>query len=66
MKNDVNISEEAEECLARETKILKRLKNECTKLLNEMEELSKNRKAIKTYSPKFPFPPMPVFFDKKG
>lgn len=67
MENNVNIdSEEASNYLLKELNILKKLEAERKKLLVEMEELSKNKKAIKKYSPKFPFPPMPVFFDKKG
>ncbi|MCX5813457.1 MAG: hypothetical protein NT178_13085 [Proteobacteria bacterium] len=66
MKDDVNISEVAEEYLSKETKILKILENERKKLLIEMDKLSKNKAATKKYSPKFPFPPLPVFFEKKG
>jgi len=58
--------DEIKDYLSKEEMILERLKRERTKLLQEMETLSKNRKASKAYSPKFPFPPMPVFFDKKG
>jgi hypothetical protein len=65
-KNDVDISEESEEFLFRETKILERLENERKKLLKDMDELSRNRSVVKAYSPKFPFPPLPVFFEKKG
>ncbi len=66
MKNDVDISEEYEEFLLKETKILERLENERKKLLKDMDELSRNRSVAKAYSPKFPFPPLPVFFEKKG
>ena len=66
MKNDVDISEEAEEYLLKETKILKKLEDERKKLLKDMDNLSRNKAATKKYSPKFPFPPLPVFFEKKG
>jgi len=66
MKNDVNISEEAEGYLIKETEILKRLEDERKKLLIEMDKLSKSKAVIRTYAPKFPFPPLPVFFEKKG
>ncbi|MBA4416594.1 MAG: hypothetical protein C0392_01595 [Syntrophus sp. (in: bacteria)] len=56
--------DEIKDFLSKEKKILERLKQERTKLLQEMERLAKNRKASKAYSPKFPFPPMPVFLDK--
>jgi hypothetical protein len=61
----VKLSEaEIQDFLSKETIILERLKEERTKLLKEMENLAKSKKASKAYSPKFPFPPMPVFFDK--
>jgi hypothetical protein len=54
---------ELKECLEREVDLLSRLEYERKKLLKEMEELSKNRSAARKYRAKFPFPPMPVFFD---
>jgi hypothetical protein len=56
--------EEVQRMLDKETKILERLKEERAKLLNEMDRLSKNRRLAKSYSPTFPFPSIPVFFDK--
>ncbi len=56
--------DEIKDYLSKEEKILERLIQERTKLLHEMERFSKARKASKAYSPKFPFPPMPVFLDK--
>ena len=56
--------EEAVEMLEKEAQVLDRLKQERAKLLKEMEKLSKTRSGARAYSPQFPFPPMPVFFDK--
>ena len=56
--------EEARDLLSKETRILERLKEERTKLLNQMEKHGRSRKASKAYSPRFPFPALPVFFDK--
>ncbi len=55
--------DELKECLEREVDLLSRLNYERQKLLEEMEELSKNRNATRKYCAKFPFPPLPVFFD---
>ena len=55
--------EELKECIEREAEILSRLEYERKKLLTQMEELSKSRSAVRRYRSKFPFPPMPVFFD---
>jgi hypothetical protein len=57
---------EAKQYILRENEVLERLEAERKKLFKEMDSLSKNRKIVKKYSPKFPFPPMPVFFDRKG
>jgi hypothetical protein len=57
---------EVEDLLVKETKIIERLEKERINLLKDMDNLSKNRAAIRTYIPKYPFPPMPVFFEKKG
>ncbi|HEY3278774.1 MAG TPA: hypothetical protein VGJ94_19335 [Syntrophorhabdaceae bacterium] len=56
--------DEALEMLHKEDEVLKRLKEERAKVLKEMEKLSKSRKGARTYGSQFPFPPMPVFFDK--
>jgi hypothetical protein len=67
MDNNIAIStEEARNHLLQEDRVIKRLEDQRKKLLTEMDELSKNKAAIRTYSPKFPFPPLPVFFEKKG
>lgn len=66
-KNNIPFKvEEAKEDLLRETKIAERLEDEYRKLMREMEEFSRSKKAMKKYSPQFPFPSMPVFFDKKA
>ena len=56
--------DEIKDFLSKEEKILERLKQERTKLLQEMERFAKSRKVSRAYSPKFSFPPMPVFLDK--
>ena len=60
---------EAEEGFVRtwlqmESAISARIEREKRRLLIEMENLSARKKAMGRYSPKFPFPPMPVFFDR--
>ena len=55
--------DELKECLEREVDLVSRLNDERHKLLEQMEELSKNRNAAQKYRAKFPFPPLPVFFD---
>jgi hypothetical protein len=54
---------ELKECLEREVDLLSRLEYERKNLLKQMDELSKSRSAVRKYRSKFPFPPMPVFFD---
>jgi len=67
MKSGQNFDEKAvAKCIALETEILKRLEKERKQLLKNMEDLSRNRAATKVYTSKFPFPPTPAFFDKKG
>ena len=65
-ENDLIDVDEAQNYLLQETDIIERLEEERKKLLKEMDALSQSKKAVKKYSPKFPFPPMPVFFNKKG
>ncbi|MCX5806294.1 MAG: hypothetical protein NT010_09560 [Proteobacteria bacterium] len=60
------IAEEAQNYLLQEEKVIQRLEDERKKLLTDMDELSKSKAVMRTYSPKFPFPPLPVFFEKKG
>ena len=62
--NESSLSvEEMERCLQTELAVLSRLEEERKKLLKQMEELSRYRKACQTYEPKFPFPPIPAFLD---
>ncbi|HPH42502.1 MAG TPA: hypothetical protein PLX88_07005 [Syntrophorhabdaceae bacterium] len=65
-ENDLIDVDEAQNYLLQETDIIERLEEERKKLLKEMDALSQSKKAVKKYSPRFPFPPMPVFFNKKG
>ena len=52
--------------LEKEQAVLARLEEERKRVLKDMDSLSRRRTAARQYSPKFPFPPMPVFFDKLG
>ncbi|MGA2106398.1 MAG: hypothetical protein ABSH25_02015 [Syntrophorhabdales bacterium] len=52
--------------LEKEQEVLTRLQEERKRVLQEMDSLSRRRAAVRQYSPKFPFPPMPAFFDKLG
>ncbi len=49
-----------------EKDVLVRLEKEKGRVLREMESLSSKRRAAHLYTPRSPFPPMPVFFDKIG
>ncbi len=60
------LRDDMEECLKRERLILQRLESERTKVIEQMEKLAKNKKAIATYSARYPFPSMPRFIDKNG
>lgn len=67
LKNDPRVfKDKTEKCLFYETLILNRLEAERNKVIEKMDKLAKSKKAIETYTPKFPFPSMPIFFDKKG
>jgi len=52
--------------LEKEQEVLARLQEERKRVLRDMDGLSRRRAAVRQYSPKFPFPPMPVFLDKLG
>ena len=47
-----------EEYLLRESLILKRLEDERRKVLEKMDVLSKKRKATRSYTSRFPLPPL--------
>ena len=65
INHGITLDEElAREFLEKETKILERLKEEKTRLLKEMDQVSRTRKAARNYRCTFPFPSIPVFFDK--
>lgn len=67
LEKNVRVDEETAETLFHmEEKIRERLEEERIKLFREMEKLSQSRKVAAKYTPKFPFPSMPAFFDKKG
>ena len=64
---DVEVDEEILKVwLEREQEVLGRLEEERKRVLADMDGLSRRRTAVRQYSPKFPFPPMPAFFDKLG
>ena len=48
-----------------ETRIIERLEAERSKLLVEIEQYSQSRRALRSYSPKYPLPPSPLFFSVK-
>jgi hypothetical protein len=48
-----------------EVQVIERLKKERTKLMMEIDRYSQNRRAMRSYSPTFPFPPAPSFFSLK-
>jgi hypothetical protein len=56
----------ADEYLLRETLILEKLENERKGTIEKMDKLSKNRKAVRRYTSKFPLLPTPAFFNKIG
>ncbi len=60
------LRDDMEECLEREKLILQRLESERRKVIEEMEKLSKNKKAVATYAARYPFPTMPCFVDRDG
>ncbi len=67
LKSDPGTSDEGTvEYLLYESLILSRLEAERSRVVEKIDKLSKNRIAQGIYTPKFPFPPMPVFLDKKG
>jgi hypothetical protein len=67
MQEDMHLDEEVmKSCIEKETRLMERLEKERSRLFKEMGNLSQSRRAARRYSPKYPFPPMPVFFDKEG
>lgn len=60
------LRDDMEECLKRERLILQRLVSERRKVIEQMEKLSKNKKAVATYAARYPFPSMPRFVDRDG
>jgi len=52
--------------LAVEEEILERLENERRRIIADMDSLSRRMNMVKAYSPRFPFPAMPAFFDQTG
>ncbi|MCX7856653.1 MAG: hypothetical protein N2513_01525 [Deltaproteobacteria bacterium] len=53
------------EHLIKEQEILKRLENIKSKVLKSMENLTQRKKALLSYRSRFPFPPMPAFFERE-
>ncbi|MCX7966248.1 MAG: hypothetical protein N2596_06455 [Syntrophorhabdaceae bacterium] len=49
-----------------EKKVSERLEDARKTVVEDIDAIAEKKRAIRKYTPKFPFPPMPVFFDKKG
>ncbi|MCX5810544.1 MAG: hypothetical protein NTX36_14460 [Proteobacteria bacterium] len=63
MQGDIHLDEGAiKSCIEKETLLMERLEKERGRLFKEMDNLSQSKRAARRYSPKYPFPPMPVFF----
>jgi len=58
-------AEVAERFCANEMKVIERLEEERSKLLVEIDSYAQSRRAVRSYSPKFPLPPAPTFFSFK-
>jgi len=50
---------------ANEMEVIERLEKERVRLMTEIDLYSQNRRAMRSYSPKFPLPPAPSFFSVK-
>lgn len=48
-----------------ETRVIERLEEERSKLLMEIDNYSQGRRAIRSYRPKFPLPPVSSYFSVK-
>lgn len=55
-----------EEHIESEKRIIERLLAIKRKLLREMESLWKKKRSLTSYTPKFPYPPSPSFFNEEG
>jgi hypothetical protein len=67
LKDDPRIfGEKKKDCLEKETQVLKRLKQEKRHIIEEIDNLLKNKKVPGGYFSKFPLPAMPVFFKVTG
>lgn len=58
-------AEVAERFCGNEMRVIERLEEERSKLLAEIERYSESQRALRSYSPKFPLPPVPAFFSVK-
>jgi hypothetical protein len=52
--------------LEKESFVSCKLETQRQELLKEMEQLVSSMKAVRKYTPRFPFPFMPAFFDRAG
>jgi hypothetical protein len=48
-----------------EMQVIERIEKERTKLMMAIDRYSQNLRAMRSYSPTFPFPPAPSFFSLK-
>ena len=55
----------AERFCCNEMRVIERLEEERSKLLSEIERYSESRRALRSYSPKFPLPPVAALFSVK-
>jgi len=59
-------TETAERLCATEMKVIERLEEQRSKLLAEIDRYSQKRRALRSYAPRFPLPPLfPLFSVKK-
>jgi len=67
VKENIEIdTEEIDYLRALEEKVIERLEAERKDIIKHIGEIDEKKRAIRKYNPKFPFPPMPTFFEKKG
>jgi len=67
IKQEISLEpDELSYLMSLEERILERLEEERREIIHDMADVGEKKRAIKRYTPKFPFPPMPAFFDKKG
>lgn len=67
VKENIELNEDEIDYLyGLEKEVLKRLEEQRKTIIEDISAISEKKRAIRKYTPKFPFPPMPAFFEKKG